>query len=151
MKKRIHIFCLMAGAAFFFALMLTSCEKSDPDLSQLADKSPVYELTGAYDVTDECYDESEAYRLVIGPWEDNEDEILLINFLNRDVVARAHYQDGRFVIPHQNLVTPTEVLWVSGEIENSPAEGLIIVYRLQSGHDISNCGARCVPSGTTVD
>ncbi len=149
MKKQLQVFSLLVAIALFSALVLTTCEKDEftpPADTPLIDQNPALVLSGLYEVSDGCNEQSETYLLTINPDQEKPEEINLINFLNRNLLLRAYPEGDRFVIPLHYLPTPTETLMISGEVFSTPTEGVVIVYTLQSGHKINRCNATCTLS-----
>lgn len=141
----------MLSAALFSVLFLAGCENDPltgtrPD-TPLLDQNPALVFSGLYKVSDGCYDPSATYEMTIIPFQGKSDEIVLTNFMNRNLEVLAHYENQKFVIPLQHLVTETGTMRVSGEVFAAPTEGVEIVYRLRRVNEDISCGATCVPKG----
>lgn len=149
MKKQLQISSLLLAMAFFSALILSNCQKDEftpPADTPLIDQNPALVLSGLYEVSDGCNEQSATYQLTINPDQEKPEEINLINFLDRNLQLRAYWENDRFVIPLHYLPTPTETLMISGELFSTPTEGVVIIYTLQSGHEKNRCNAVCTLS-----
>lgn len=135
----------------FLFTMFSSCEKDNLDPGLIIDElTPAFRITGDYFVKGNCGDYTD-FEMRIEPFESKADEVIMHNFLGRGFTTHAFHKEDRFVIPRQTYRTDIETIHVEGNLYESPAEGVILVYRMQSMFDTEHCTATCTKTVPTKE